>query len=545
MPPDIAFLKSPASAGAGPLARRRALGAYYTPPDAAHYMATWALRKDGDRVLEPSVGDGAFLDAVAEVSEIAGFEGIEITAVELDRDVSVRTLAKARPGVSVSPLVKDFLSVSPTPHEVVIGNPPYVRLRNLPAAQRSTALRTAENWLGTAMDPSGSTWMPFVVHATQCLRPGGRMALVLPYEVTYVRYARPLWEFLGARFGSLRLVRTLRRIFPDILQEVVLLFADEKGRSTGSVDFEAFESFDQLRDGVASSREQIAIREVVDGRPFVAALLPAALRELLDGRLATVTQPARDFAKFRIGYVAGDKAFFHPNQERLSSFGLTSESLRPALGSARKLKGQGLWTSRLGESATTHLFAPTPGELSEADKRYIAYGVETGVDDRYKCRIRDPWYVVPYVHTPDVVLTVFSEHPLLLANDGGLVASNSLLCGYSSDGDSGALARQWYTTLTLLYLELQVHALGGGVFVLVPRETGDVRIAKPEFVAGAHLDGVNEALLRGDVEAAYSAGDQAILVSEALTHDQLDLIRQGVAELRRWRQSARSPSGDE
>ena len=54
------------------------------------------------------------------------------------------------------------------------------------------------------MDPSGSLWMPFLLHAMRFLSIGGRLSFVLPYEFTYVRYARPLWGMLRDKFGSLR-----------------------------------------------------------------------------------------------------------------------------------------------------------------------------------------------------------------------------------------------------------------------------------------------------------------------------------------------------
>src|SRR5690349_24006721 len=44
------------------------------------------------------------------------------------------------------------------------------------------------------------------------------------------------------------------------------------------------------------------------------------------------------------------------------------------------------------------------------------------------------------------------------------VASNSLLCGYLRPGvDTAGFAAGWYTSLTLLHAELEVHSLGGGV----------------------------------------------------------------------------------
>ena len=41
----------------------RLTGSYYTSKRIAQYMADWAIRNGNDSFLEPSFGDGVFLDA--------------------------------------------------------------------------------------------------------------------------------------------------------------------------------------------------------------------------------------------------------------------------------------------------------------------------------------------------------------------------------------------------------------------------------------------------------------------------------------------------
>ena len=63
--------------------------------------------------------------------------------------------------------------------------------------------------------------------------------------------------------------------------------------------------------------------------------------------------------------------------------------------------------------------------------------------------------------SPDAQWLLITERPALLINDGRLIASNSMLCGYLRKGTPAALAAAWFTSLTLLQLELQIHSLGG------------------------------------------------------------------------------------
>ncbi|HLV81266.1 MAG TPA: N-6 DNA methylase, partial [Chthonomonadaceae bacterium] len=437
-------------------ARRR--GAYYTPPTAADFMADWLLRQEGEHVLEPSFGEGIFLRSIGACAERRGFRRVRVTGIEIGPEALSRE-GRTPPGTDVDLRCGDFLAETPFPVQAVIGNPPYVRLRHLPPAQRRRALDAACAALGKPMDPGGSVWVPFALHAMRFLERGGRMALVLPYELTYVRYARPLWSKLRRHFGSLCVLRTQQRLFPGLLQEVVVLLADAYQGSTDTVQYQAFARVDDLWAGLPLADATLAVDDLLRGeRPFVEALLSAELRSLLRARIAAATVPTRDLVTFHIGYVAGDRRYFHPDPETVRRHALPAESLLPTLTSARALRGSGLRTSALDGDRTPRLFLPREGSLTPGEQAYVRFGEETGVSQRYKCRVRTPWYRVPGARAPDVVLSVFSERPCLMVNDAGVYASNSLLCGYSRGAAPEEIAARWYTSLTLLQCELQVHA---------------------------------------------------------------------------------------
>lgn len=526
------------------IASPRALGAYYTPGEAALYMAQWSLRAAGDRVLEPSMGDGIFLEAVRTVAAARG-TAVELWGVELARDTYEATLKRGLVAAHRA-IHGDFLGVKPFDADVLIGNPPYVRLRHLPTRESELALKVGEEVLRRPIDPSGSIWMPFVLHASRFLRDGGRLAFVLPYELTHVRYARPLWGFLSGRFGSIRIIRVFERVFPEILQDVVLLLADRKGERTDSARFEVYERSDDIRNERATVSEPLRIDDVVrGGRPFVEALLPAALRHVVREELAHRTVEAREAITFNIGYVTGDRGFFHPPADLINTYELPKQSLRPTIASGRTLRNLGIRTSNLQPSKRAHLFLP-PGSasrLTDGERRYVRLGEVSGVNRRYKCRIRDPWFVTPGIRVPDVILPVFADRPVALINDARLLASNSLLCGFTRSWTAESFVAAWFTSLTLLELELRVHALGGGVMVLVPHEAGSVRIPRLNGIDAAHVSRLDALLRDGDADAAFEAGDHALRGGkDALDREVIQLVRDGVDTLRRWR-ARRSASG--
>lgn len=520
---------------------RRVLGAFYTPKSVADFIADWVVRNPGEHLLEPSFGDGIFLRAVAESAERHSISGVRLFGVEIDEAPLRRVLQEeliSRNDVFLS----DFLNLRPFPVHGVLGNPPYVRLRQLEPAQRQNALDVALTVMGDSMDPSGSLWLPFLLHSMRFLESGGRLAFVLPYELTYVRYARPLWNALRQSFGSITVLRTHQRPFPEILQDVVILLADEYGSQTDVVRFQAYERVDELFEGNPTVDEAIAIDDLVHGkRSFISALLGPELRELLNSKVSDETQPAKHSVQFNIGYVAGDKSFFHPESQTAEEFKIPPESLRPTLTSTRAMRGAGLRTSSLGPNQRGKLFLPEPAHLTAGEQEYIAHGVQVGVSSRYKCRIRDPWFLVPGVKVPDVVVSVFSERPTLMINDARCFASNSLLCGYSLGPTSQQLATAWYSSLTLLQCELEIHALGGGVMVLIPGEAGRIRLPKQVQAEEDHLGKIDAILRSGSSVEAYREGDVPVLGKQlGFREEEIALIRHGVDVLAHWRTSARS-----
>lgn len=522
---------------------RRALGAYYTPSPAVDAIGRWALRGRGDRVLEPSMGDGAFLEALAAMSERDDLH-TELWGVEMAADTFAATV---RRGVidAGHAIHRDFLAVEPFPVDVVVGNPPYVRLRHLAAVDAGRALHVAQATLGQPMDPSGSIWMPFVLHATRFLVGGGRLALVLPYELTYVRYARPLWRYLGDNFGHVSIVRVHERMFPEILQEVVLLLADHRGGSTATIDFQAFRSLAGLSAGTPDVRAGLRVADLVAGRRvFIEALLPLETRQLLE-RVRRRTVASREVVTFNIGYVCGHKRFFHPGADTIRRLGLPDGSLRRGLTSSRQLRGSGVRTSSVERAELDQLYLPPtdPAALVAADRAYIAHGKTIGVDQRYKCQVRSPWYVTPGVKVPDVLVPVFTDRPVMLVNDAKLVASNSLLCGYLRSGTGPALVTAWFTSLTLLQLEMKIHALGGGVMILVPGEAGDIRVNPRCEPGDNHLQRLHDLVAAQRVDDAFRAGDEIVLCRDlGLSNAEVDVICQGAELLAWWRKSARPPA---
>lgn len=515
---------------------QRDRGAYFTPSEAARMMVRWCLRSNAQSVLEPSLGEGQFARAIKDYAQDRGWDRVTIHACELDpetADTAIRSEAIAPENLHIGDFNAQYnLSLV----DAVIGNPPYVRIRDLDGSLRENALEAAHKAMGQAMENSGSAWMPFVAKSATHLKTGGRMAFVLPLDFTYVRYARPLWKFLGENFGQLNVTRFQERVFPNILQNVLILFASDKGSHTDTVTFAAFSSLAEVPNNywTEPTGRPLQLSKIIDGeREFQKALLPRHTIHVLD-ELSQHTMRADEKVKFNIGYVSGNKKFFHPSAAIAEEFDLPASSLFPTVSSSRQLSGQDIGTSTMGP--TERVWVPQ-GALSSGERRYIEFGESTGVDMAYKCRIRRPWYVIPGLRTPDVLMTTFSDVPRIYLNDGHWFASNSTLCGYARPGVTAEeFIGNWYTPFTLLSLELQIHSLGGGVMIAVPREADSVEIlpARPSVPDITHR--LNAALKSNDPLAPYDVGSE--VVRKLVGEEGLSSVREAAELLMRWRKSA-------
>jgi hypothetical protein len=117
-------------------------------------------------------------------------------------------------------------------------------------------------------------------------------------------------------------------------------------------------------------------------------------------------------------------------------------------------------------------------ELTPSLSRYLNSKKAREVRKGYKCRNRNPWYVVPDVRVPDAFLSYMSgARPVLVRNEAGCVCTNSVHAVMTKSGHSvHSLQRVWSHPLVDLSCELEGHPLGGGMLKLEPREAANVRL---------------------------------------------------------------------
>lgn len=506
--------------------QRKARGAFFTPPAIADYVVDWTVRDREAKAFEPSCGEAVFMLALGHRLRALGADGHlagQLHGVDL-HDPSARAAKRKldHMGFGSTITVTDFFDREPTPiYDAVVGNPPYVRYQDFSGDARAKAQAAA---LGAGVRVSGlaSSWAPFVVQAVRHLRPGGRLGLVLPAELLSVNYAGPVRRFLMERFERVRLVVFDERVFPGVLEEVVLALAEGEG-PTSAIEVQQGENLAALDD-----RRIVRWSPPTPEAKWTPALLPQTALEAY-----SLASGDSSFAELEawgdtdLGMVTGNNGFFTLSAERAAALGLdTSDLLAISPPGSRHLRGVALtreaWEEMRVSEKPVYLFRPE-GRPSIAARAYIADGEAKGVHEAYKCRVRDPWWRVPLVRPPDLFLTYMNHHaPRLTANEAGVTYLNSVhgvrLASAAQDLGRTALPIASLNTITLVGAELVGRAYGGGLLKLEPKEADRLPVPSPRALGRATTilqelaARVPRLLEAGELDKAVALVDRRLLV---------------------------------
>jgi hypothetical protein len=450
--------------------KQKESGAYYTPEAVVRSLVRWAVRGTSDRLLDPACGDGRFL--VAHANSVG---------VEKDEEASA-IVGKRAPGSLIHN--GDFFTWAAQTNErfdCAAGNPPFIRYQRFSGDVRRAALELCAGH-GVTFSSLSSSWAPFIVGAATLLRPGGRMAFVVPAEIGHAPYAVPVLAFLAGHFARVQVVAIQEKLFPDLSEDCWLLYAEGYGRQTDRFLLSELTHF-----GFMPRPPQVgatvSVAEWQQWRHRLRAfLLSSEVRDLYQ-EVADAPDSTRlaAVAKVGIGYVTGANDFFHLRPSEAERRGIPDRLLHPSVRKGKALPVRAVtwsvveaWRRR---DDPVLLLRIAPGdEVPASVRRYLDSPAGQAARLSYKCRNRNPWYVVPDVVVPDAFLSYMSgAGPSLVANQAKCVGTNSVhVVRLKGSATISELQRIWKQPFTQLSCEVEGHPLGGGMLKLEPREAGRI-----------------------------------------------------------------------
>lgn len=466
--------------------RTKLRGGYYTDPEIARFLTRWVLEVSPQRVLEPSCGDGVFLRVLGQLGAgtVRSVTAFEIEDSEAEKS---RLAAAGLPGVETQILARDFIEWglmninAPREFDAVLGNPPFIRYQYLKDEQQRLMQRVFE-YFRLPFTKHTNLWVPFIVLALAHLRPGGRLAMVIPAELLHVLHAQSLRDFLVARCSKVLVVDPQELWFADALQGVILLMAEKKpanddrahGVAIASVSDRAF--LDNAPGNLYRGAE-FSNGDVLHGK-WMRALLTRAERDLLKSLSANPSVSRfKEIAEVDVGIVTGANKFFLVTDEVVEKYGLQRWA-HPMFG--RSEHARGIVYDEPSHQENRRAGLPTNflwfgnGRLEDfppSVQEYLREGEAQGLPRRFKCGQRTPWYNVPSVSSaPVAMLKRAHDYPRLVLNRFNAYTTDTAYRIRPLGVEPEALVCSFVNSLTALTSELEGRHYGGGVLELVPSE---------------------------------------------------------------------------
>ena len=505
-------------------------GGYYTPKPIADFIVQWAIRHTDDTILEPSCGDGSFIQSfIANGGNPKNITGVELDPVESEK-------AK-RYGSTI--INEDFFTFysraiqDKCRYDVVLGNPPFIRSQNFDEKYRQKAFSLME---AEGLHPNRLTniWIPFLVFSTCALQPYGRLGMVIPAEVMQVDYAAEVRQYLSEQYDSLTIVTFKKLLFPNAQQEVVLLLgektSEKKGIRTIEVDdAEALSTLDL-------SREDFEVKQLDHNTEkwtqyYLTNSEISLIRKL---RASSHVTPANELFDVNVGIVSGENDFFLLNEDTRVEYSLSEEHLTPIVGRADQLRGISFsnedFRQLIACGRKMYLFSPADdeyGALSKSEQNYIDYGVKQGYNSGYKCRIRKKWYVVPRTWKADAfMLRQVNKYPRIVFNNTDAQNTDTLhKIRFREQVDGRAVTAAFLNSFTLAMCEIIGRSYGGGVLTFEP---GEVRKLMIPIEGSSNLDFelIDRLAKESRIEEILDYTDKILLEDHLnLTHEEVLLLR--------------------
>jgi len=201
-----------------PPVQRRSAGQTFTPPGVIDSMLGWAGRGVAPvRVVDPGTGSARFLTAAGrrwQAAELVGVETDPLAAM-----IGRATLAAAGMAERAAILLTDYRSLhlpSAGGRTLFIGNPPYVRHHQVPAAWKAW-LRCTARRLGLPASGLAGLHAHFFLATALLAVPGDAGALVTAAEWLDVNYGRLVRALLLGPLGgeSIHVLDPSAAVFAD------------------------------------------------------------------------------------------------------------------------------------------------------------------------------------------------------------------------------------------------------------------------------------------------------------------------------------------
>ncbi len=436
--------------------QRLRYGRFYTESRVASLALALCEMQPGDRVWDPTCGDGVFLREAAQ----GGQAPSTLHGCDID-EAAISSCAQALPGAQLR--TTDLFALEPADigtFDVIVGNPPYVRNERLPAARRAQLRARMRVVLGFEPPAQCDLSLLALLQALRFLSPGGRLAFVMPNTWMDASFARSIRPWLLKRFFLRAVVESRSEAwFPEASVNTIIVVLQAPGpgigdspccfaQLLGSTESELAPSLldPEVGAGEWVRRTWVNPEElIVSGSNQPPSRWSSFLRaapvyfEMLKRAgpgLMRLGDSERPLLTRGYGTKVGISAFFSPRKpQQFQRFKVEEEHQKPFVRSLRGLHRYVLRSSDIDARVFLYQENRVKGAASPGAERYIRWGEQQtrgGIPWPQVPSVRgnQPWYQLPELRTGEVILPQFRmDRHYMLSNPEGLPVNNSAWWG--------------------------------------------------------------------------------------------------------------------
>lgn len=524
---------------------KKQIGAYYTPERAAELLVEWALRNSNEFILEPSFGGCGFLKAADKrlralgaqdpIAQLYGFDIDDRAFDELVDLFGEETIASREKSQFVK---DDFMAAGPDDlsHEsfdAIVGNPPYVSYHSMGDSQREVVGEYVSQ-SDFELDRKASLWAYFVLHALDFLKPGGRVAWVLPGSFLQTEYGSEVRDVISEHFErSVALLLNERLFLTEGTEEnSVMLFAEgwKQGTEEDTLTVGYAETLSDLSRILddwknnqwkgATSNDRIGVSLMTSRTRSVINAIEGEYRIDYLGNIADI----------KIGIVTGANRFFILDKNGIEQNHLQKDDFDFVLPKFRVAKGLRL-TKQDFEDAYQRgerclLVKPSTGDgLNERVEAYFSTFDKEKKASNATFKKREDWRDPDDPYKPDAFFPYMHQSgPRLVLNEAAVNSTNTVHRVYFKPGlfeerDSDlvkmAVSISLLSTYSQLSAELQGRIYGSGVLKHEPSDVRRIKIVIPSTRSKAGVcavfNRIDAHLRDGELEKAEDEANRFVL----------------------------------
>jgi adenine-specific DNA-methyltransferase len=485
-------------------------GAYYTP----NYLASFLTNRVFDNVeygnqisvLEPSVGDGAF---IGEIRRYVDNFNINLTALDIDENELGKASEK---WINTTNFIhQDFLEFETQDRfSVVIGNPPYIKKNRLNSEQIEK-IKQIHFDAGLSEKSVKNIWTTFLIKSCRMLTDDGVLAFILPSELLQVKFAKEIRDYLQNEFERIEIFTFNDLMFDCKGQDTIVLMCYKLSDNNGVFYTNIQDSIQLIENNFQLNNNDVLLSSSLKWTHHFLTADEVTFLENLKEQLNKVSH----YCDSKPGIVTGANSFFIINKETQIKYKLDKYT-SPIIQKGLFVNGGVVFDienfNELYEANNPSLLLKLSDDdvLTNNLKEYLNNGVELGLPKRYKCKLRKNWFVIPNVTQQTEGLFFKRSHlyPKLLKNEANIYVTDSAYKIQMKEGfNIESLIFSYYNSLTLVYSEIEGRYYGGGVLELTPNEFKTlpipyVNITEEEFTKYSfqfqNKKNIQEMLIRND-----------------------------------------------